>query len=47
MRTWQNRDLKLTPSLHGYEHAGRCTVAVKVIDIFGNDTMRLVPVNAG
>jgi len=24
---------------------GRYTVAVKVIDIFGNDTMVLVPVN--
>jgi hypothetical protein len=23
----------------------QCTVAVKVIDIFGNDTMTLVPVN--
>ena len=26
---------------------GRYTVAVKVIDIFGNDTMTLVPVNVG
>jgi hypothetical protein len=26
---------------------GRYTVAVRVIDISGNDTMRLVPVNVG
>ena len=32
---------------HTYERAGRYTVAVKVIDIFGNDTMTLVPVNVG
>jgi site-specific DNA-methyltransferase (adenine-specific)/adenine-specific DNA-methyltransferase len=29
---------------HTYTKAGRYTVAVKVIDIFGNDTMVLVPV---
>jgi len=28
-----------------YDRPGRYTVAVKVIDIFGNDTMTLVPVN--
>jgi site-specific DNA-methyltransferase (adenine-specific)/adenine-specific DNA-methyltransferase len=30
---------------HTYLRAGRYTVAVKVIDIFGNDTMTLVPVS--
>ena len=30
-----------------YTQPGRYTVAVKVIDIFGNDTMTLVPVNVG
>ncbi len=30
-----------------YGRSGRYTVAVKVIDIFGNDTMTLVPVNVG
>lgn len=30
-----------------YDRPGRYTVAVKVIDIFGNDTMTLVPVNVG
>jgi hypothetical protein len=44
-RTRQNRDLELMTVLHTYERAGRYTVAVKVIDIFGNDTMTLVPVN--
>lgn len=46
-RTRQSRDLELTTALHTYERAGRYTVAVKVIDIFGNDTMTLVPVNVG
>ena len=32
---------------HTYAKPGRYTVAVKVIDIFGNDTMTLVPVNVG
>jgi site-specific DNA-methyltransferase (adenine-specific)/adenine-specific DNA-methyltransferase len=46
-RTRQNRDLELTTALHTYQTPGRYTVAVKVIDIFGNDTMTLVPVNVG
>jgi site-specific DNA-methyltransferase (adenine-specific)/adenine-specific DNA-methyltransferase len=46
-RTRQNRDLELTTVAHTYERAGRYAVAVKVIDIFGNDTMTLVPVNVG
>ena len=32
---------------HTYDKPGRYTIAVKVIDIFGNDTMTLVPVNVG
>jgi len=46
-RTRQNRDLELMTALHTYDRPGRYTVAVKVIDIFGNDTMTLVPVNVG
>lgn len=46
-RTRQSRDLELTTSEHTYDKPGRYTVAVKVIDIFGNDTMTLVPVNVG
>ncbi len=46
-RTRQNRELELTSVEHSYERPGRYTVAVKVIDIFGNDTMTLVPVNVG
>ena len=46
-RTRQNRDLELTTVEHTYQRRGRYTVAVKVIDIFGNDTMTLVPVNVG
>lgn len=46
-RTKQNRDLELTSVKHTYEAGGRYTVAVKVIDIFGNDTMTLVPITVG
>jgi hypothetical protein len=46
-RTRQNRDLELITAEHTYAEPGRYIVAVKVIDIFGNDTMTLVPVNVG
>jgi hypothetical protein len=46
-RTRQNRDLELITALHTYDRPGRYTVAVKVIDIFGNDTMTLLPINVG
>ena len=46
-RTRKNRDLEFTSAPHTYIKAGRYTVAVKVIDIFGNDTMVLVPVSVG
>jgi len=46
-RTRQDRNLELVSATHGYPKPGRYTVAVKVIDIFGNDTMTLVPVSVG
>ena len=46
-RTRQNRELELLSAPHEYPKPGRYIVAVKVIDIFGNDTMTLVPVNVG
>jgi DNA modification methylase len=46
-RTRQNRELELTSAPHTYAKPGRYVVAVKVIDIFGNDTMTLVPVSVG
>lgn len=46
-RTRQSRDLELITASHTYEQPGRYIIAVKVIDIFGNDTMTLMPVNAG
>ena len=46
-RTRQSRDLELKSGSHTYPKAGRYTIAVKVVDIFGNDTMTLVPVTAG
>jgi len=46
-RTRRDRDLEMTTVTHTYAKPGRYTVAIKVIDIFGNDTMTLVPVNVG
>jgi DNA modification methylase len=43
-RTRQSRDLELKTASHTYEKPGRYFIAVKVIDIFGNDTMTLVPI---
>jgi site-specific DNA-methyltransferase (adenine-specific)/adenine-specific DNA-methyltransferase len=46
-RTRQNRDLELTTATHTYDKPGRYIVAVKVIDIFGNDTMTLMSITGG
>ena len=46
-RTRQDRKLELKSVPHRYPKPGRYIVAVKVIDIFGNDTMTLMPVNVG
>jgi hypothetical protein len=45
-RTRKNRKLELTSVFHECE-PGRRKVAVKVVDIFGNDTMTIVEVNVG
>ena len=47
LRTRQNRDLELTTALHTYDRPGRYTVAVKVIDIFGNNHNDACFVNVG
>lgn len=46
-RTRKNRELELTSAPHSYPSAGSYTIAVKVIDIFGNDTMTLFPITVG
>jgi hypothetical protein len=46
-RTRQDRKLELKTASHVYPRPGRYQVAVKVIDIFGNDTMTLLPVKVG
>ncbi len=43
-RTRKDRTLELTSATHVYAAPGRYVIAVKVIDIFGNDTMTLVPI---
>ena len=45
-RTKKDRSLELTSVAHECPF-GRRKVAVKVVDIFGNDTMTIVEVNAG
>ena len=46
-RTRHDRALDLKTVAHTSAHTGRYQVAVKVIDIFGNDTMTIVPVSVG
>lgn len=46
-RTRQSRELELKTAAHVYAQPGRYKVAVKVIDIFGNDTMTLLTVSVG
>jgi hypothetical protein len=46
-RTRKDRELELTSARHIYGKARRYVVAVKVIDIFSNDTMTLVPLTIG
>jgi DNA modification methylase len=43
-RTKSSRDLELVSAAHEYPADGEYHVAVKVIDIFGNDTTRVLPV---
>lgn len=43
-RTKRDRKLELTSASHTYERDGRHIVAVKVIDIFGNDTTKVFSV---
>lgn len=44
-RTRQDRRLELTSAAHEYPKKGRYKIAVKVIDIFGNDTTKVVEVS--
>ena len=44
-RTKKDRELELTSAWHTYTKAGKHIIAVKVVDIFGNDTMTLVSIN--
>ena len=43
-RTKNDREIELVSASHHYDEPGTYKVAVKVIDIFGNDTTRVVPV---
>ncbi len=44
-RTRQDRTLELASTPYDYEKKGRYKIAVKVIDIFGNDTTKVVEVS--
>jgi len=46
-RTRQSRELELKSAVHIFPKPGRHTIAVKVVDIFGNDTMTLMPITVG
>ena len=43
-RTRRDRTLELTSAPHAYTRKGRYAIAVKVIDIFGNDTTKVIEV---
>jgi adenine-specific DNA-methyltransferase len=43
-RTRKDRSLELVSAVHEYERKGRYKIAVKIIDIFGNDTTKVVEV---
>jgi DNA modification methylase len=43
-RTKKDRSLEMTSVYHEYPKKGRYKIAVKVVDIFGNDTMKVVEV---
>jgi hypothetical protein len=44
-RTRKDRALELTSAPHVYDMAGRYFIAIKVIDIFGNDTTKVIGVD--
>jgi SAM-dependent methyltransferase len=44
-RTRRNRALELTSAAHDYATPGRKQIAIKVIDIFGNDTTKVIGVD--
>ena len=43
-RTRRDRKLELSSASHEYPEAGSYKIAIKVIDIFGNDTTKVIPV---
>lgn len=43
-RTKKDRSIELTSIYHEYNKKGRYKIAVKVVDIFGNDTMKVIEV---
>ena len=46
-RTKNNRDLEFTSAFHEYAPGRRKKIAVKVVDILGNDTIKIVDVKVG
>ena len=45
-RTKKDRALELKSDSHTYENKGKHLIMVKVIDIFGNDTTRVLEVKS-
>lgn len=43
-RTKKNRTLELKSIEHEYEKGKQYKIAVKVVDIFGNDTMKIIEI---
>lgn len=44
-RTKKDRNIELKSVFREYAQSGKYKIAIKVVDIFGNDTMKVVEVN--
>ena len=44
-RTKKNNNIELTTPEHPYEKKGRYKIAIRVVDILGQDTLQVVEVN--
>jgi len=46
-RTKKNLELELTSTPHTYEQPGKYKIAVRVVDILGQDTLQTMDMNIG
>lgn len=44
-RTKKNKEIEFVSSYHEYEKSGKYKIAIKVVDILGNDNMKVIEIN--